>query len=322
MYSASVRPLACPAAPAHDSAEDVLAIRVDKVQQHHQDTDHQQVWGAKYEPIGAHPPSLFGGGRQFVFRGLLRLRFFQHLRDVLDAYRAGGGHHRRGLDLGLDTPLAAVDVVGQLDLDKQQNGAEDHELIDAESRYYHHDSGPQDRPQRLAQSNDRKESLAFFLAVDVVRERPELGNDHHDEDAQPHEIDDAERDAQLAEPEEEEDTAGKDPGDDVDEALARHAVGQDPVQPYDRDEHEHHRGRRVTPHLGRELGEDQPVPNRPENVVAGHQQEDVCCEQQRGDALAGADVGGRGEESDPGRWLSFLLTSGRFPVGKSATRHR
>ena len=61
------------------------------------------------------------------------------------------------------------------------------------------------RAETAADADQRKQPLALLLGVEVVRERPELRDDHHVEDADPEEVDDADAQARAEQRSHEED---------------------------------------------------------------------------------------------------------------------
>ena len=86
--------------------------------------------------------------------------------------------------------LAAIDVVGQQQLEAEHDGAEQHQLEHTErfNQTIGH-AGAGDRAERGAEADDDEQALAFLLGVHVVGERPELRDDHQAEDADPDEVD-------------------------------------------------------------------------------------------------------------------------------------
>ena len=74
---------------------------------------------------------------------------------------------------------------------------EDHAYTEERSRYQHHPvrtkrfkkpsghTGARNRPQRTADPYDCEQPLALFLGVDVVRQCPELCDQHHIEQSDP-----------------------------------------------------------------------------------------------------------------------------------------
>jgi hypothetical protein len=133
-----------------DAAENVLACRIDRAVQQQHERNQQQVRRAKDH-----------GERVGMFRrGLLLLGF-------------PGRRNGRVRMVG-----RAVDVVGQLKLRREQNGADQQQLIDPEGfdETGGHDLS-EDSSQGRAKTDDREQALPLVPAVQVVGERPELRDD-------------------------------------------------------------------------------------------------------------------------------------------------
>ena len=193
--------------------------------------------------------------------------------------------------------LAPVDVVGQEDLRAEHGRAEQQQLIDAERLDQPvRDARAEDRAERGAEADDREQALAFRLVVDDVGERPELRDDHQDEDADPDEERDGERHAHLRQEVEHHQARREERRHGVDEAHARTARDQPGVERDDKRQHDHLAGRHVGLELGRPLAEDERLAHRLEDVIRHQDEEHVQRQEHRRETLAGVDVGKNAEE--------------------------
>ena len=85
------------------------------------------------------------------------------------------------------------------------------------------DPRPEHRAARRAERDDGKQPLACVGGVDVVRIRPELGDHHEAEDADPEEENQPDRRFRLGEQIERRQAGDEEGGDDVDQPPARQA---------------------------------------------------------------------------------------------------
>jgi hypothetical protein len=153
------------------------------------------------------------------------------------------------------------------------------------------------RPERCPETDDRKEALAFILRIHVVGERPELGDDHQVEDADPDEEDDCQRDLHLGERIEEEQTRQEEHRDEVDQPHPRELRDQPAVQRHHERQQHHLGGGHIRLQLGRSFPQDERLPHRLQDVVRHQDQEDVQRQQQRGRAFTGVHVGEHAEKT-------------------------
>ena len=159
------------------------------------------------------------------------------------------------------------------------------------------DPRPEHRAARRAERDDGKQPLACIGGVDVVRVRPELGDHHEAEDADPEEENQPDRRFRLGEQIERRQAGDEKGGDDVDKPPARKACRQCAVKWHQHDQQNGLRSIGVTLELRAAwLIEDQRLPHRLHHVVGGEYQEDVEREQQKLRPLAVPHIGEEAQE--------------------------
>ena len=245
--------------------EDVLAGRVDDVEKDQQQGDQPQIAAVEDQ-------------REPVRRGLLRLA-------------------------GLPRAAAADEVV-QPGVQQQQPGGDLHHRPGTEAA--REQLGRHRRPDRRAgggaDGDHREQPIAFRLAVDVVGEGPELGDQGQAEDAD----EDVEREADpgqsgQAGDDEELDHRHHSQVDPGDQPLHRQRRGQLAVERHVEQQHERLCAGRVGLQLGAAGGQDQRLTDGLQDVVGDQQQEDAGEHQQDVANLAGRDVAEQAEEAGAGR---------------------
>jgi len=244
-----------------DAPEQVLAVRVDEVEQQQQHADEQQV------AVPAH-----------------------ELEPAATVERAGvarGGADRHGRPVP-----PATDPERDEGVEQQHGRRQEHERVHAQRSEQHVRHHPtQDGADRLPEAHDAEQPLALLVRVDVVRERPELGDHHEVEDAHPEE----ERDMQAGGPrrrehDEDDQVRDEEQRHAEHEALAVHPTREPRVGGHQEQQQQRLARRDVTLQFRPALGEDERLAHDLDDVVGQEQQEHAQREQQDVRTLPGAHV--------------------------------
>ena len=208
--------------------EQALAVRVDPVQEQDENRDVEQI--TRTEDQGEGASSLLGrGGRTHRVRLGARPRLpprllleglpqgFSQVLELSGVHPelSGGRRRRRRAQSRLDERLGPqslppVDPVREKEAQDEQGAGEQHREVEAErGDHLAHDRRTGDGPGRPSDLDDGKQPLAFLVRVQVVRESPELRQDHRAEDPDPDEERDPDPDASRTGQEEDEAAGGE-----------------------------------------------------------------------------------------------------------------
>ena len=201
---------------------------------------------------------------------------------------------------------ARVDEVRDHHFDDEQDRPDQQQLEDADALDESaSEAGADHRTERGAKTHDRKQPLAFILAVQIVGERPELRHDHHVENADPEEKGNPQRDAGMAEHVEDHQADDEESGHRIDQPAAIHPFHQTAVDRDDEGQQDHFDGGEIGLQLRCPLAKNQRLSDRLQHVVRHQDEEDVQRQQERGKAFAIADVREQPEKpiERTSRWL-------------------
>ncbi len=127
---------------------------------------------------------------------------------------------------------------------------------------------PEPRAKTAPDADQREEALSLFLREHIGRKRPELGDDHDVEDAQPEEIRDADVHAGREQRQEDEEVGRKEQRHPLHQLRPVHARREGAVRGNQHEQQQRLACRRVALHLGAALAEDEDLARRLEQVIA------------------------------------------------------
>ena len=245
-------------------AEQVLAHRVDHVDEHRQQRDQHEV-------------AIGKDHREAVA-----------LRERLVI----GGLGRRGR-----IPLCdPVDDACQQGTDDQRHRRAHHQAARTHGHQLPGAHRPDPGAEAGAHADQRKQPLALLGRVEVGGKRPELRDDHQIEDAHPQEIGDADVQAGAERQQEQGDVRDEEHRHPLHELHAVHAGGEGTVGRHEKQQQQGLSGRRVALDLRAALAEDEDLAGGLEQVIRGQDQEHEQRHQQDARHLVPPDVGDRRQQ--------------------------
>jgi hypothetical protein len=129
-----------------------------------------------------------------------------------------------------------------------------------------------DRADRAADPQDRKQALALLLAVEVRRERPELGDRRVAEEAHPEEEGEPDRYRRSREDREDHEIGQEEREDEPQQLRSPDALRDLPVRMHHADHQHGLRGAGVELHLGPAVEKDERLAHRLQQVVGAQQE--------------------------------------------------
>ena len=243
-------------------SQHVLAVRVHPVQEENEKRDQEEIAVLSQQPEGAAPA---------------------------DALLLSPRPRRRVPQSAL--PFPGVHDPGQREAhEKERSCRQEHRVHAERGDQLSRGPGADRGSSRSAERHERQEALSLFRRVHVVRERPELRDDHHAEDADPDEEGHADRDTRPREEVEGDEARHEEQRHGRDETAPVHTPREHPVERNEEDQQQRLTRRGIARGLGASAPGDQRLADRLQHVIRRQDEEHVEREQERGRALAGPDL--------------------------------